>query len=120
PELVEQGFLTPCHAYQMQDDISDIKTGNNGEFTDDSLFNHYNKSKLYDGVIDKWIEKCNNEQTIVFNVNVKHTINMTEAFNAAGIKSFCIHSETPDIDRKSIMNEFSRGAFPVLNNCGIL
>lgn len=120
PELVERGFLAPCKAYQMQDDFSDVALDNKGEFRDDSLFNHMNKSKLYEGVIDKWLEKSPQQKTIVFNVNVEHTIKMTAAFNAAGIKSYCIHSKTDDNERAWIMKEFASGSFPVLNNCGIL
>lgn len=53
PELVEKGFLTPCRAFEMQDDFSDVTIQSNGEFQDVSLFNHMNKSKLYAGFIDR-------------------------------------------------------------------
>jgi len=120
PELVEQGFLSPCKAYQMQDDFSDVKLDSKGEFRDDSLFAHMNKSKLYEGVIEQWLLKCNKQKTIVFNVNVEHTIKMTAAFNAAGIKSYCIHSKTDSAERAWILKEFQNNSFDVLNNCGIL
>ena len=38
PELIELGYLSPCKAYQMQDDFSDLQT-KAGEFTDQSLLN---------------------------------------------------------------------------------
>lgn len=120
PELVEQGFLTRCRAFEMQDDFSDVTIQSNGEFQDVSLFNHMNKSKLYGGVIEKWLEKCNGQKTLVFNVNIEHTIKMTAAFNAAGIKSYCIHSNTEPAERKWIMKQFSKDTFRVLLNCGIL
>ena len=120
PELVEQGFLAPCKAYQMQDDFSDVKIRTNGEFDDHSLFDHMNKSKLYEGVIEQWLLKCKGQKTIVFNVNVEHTIKMTAAFNAAGIKAYCIHSDTDDQERAWIMNAYNKGEFKVLLNCSIL
>lgn len=120
PQLVEQGFLAPCKAFEMQDDFSDVTIQSNGEFQDASLFAHMNKSKLYAGVIDKWLEKCKGQKTIVFNVNVEHTIKMTEAFNAAGIKAYCIHSDTDPVHRAWIMKQFADNAFMVLLNCGIL
>lgn len=120
PDLVKQGFLTPCRSWQMEDDFSDVKKTSKGEFDESSLYKHYDKAKLYDGVIMEWLEMCMNQQTIVFNVNVEHTIKMTAAFNAAGIKSYCIHSKMPDDEIKWVMAEYARGSFPVLNNCGIL
>ncbi len=120
PELVEQNFLAPCKAFQMQDDFSDLTIDKSGEFTDQSLMAHFNKSKLYEGVIDKWIEKCKDKKTVVFNVNIEHAELTTRAFNAAGIKSYCITSNTSPQERKWILTEFALGTFPVLNNCGIL
>lgn len=120
PELVEQGFLSPCVAYQMQDDFKDVKIAKNGEFEDVSLFAHMDKAKLYEGVIEQWLLKCKGQKTIVFNVNVQHTIKMTAAFNAAGIKAYCIHSKTDDSERNWILKEFAANAFSVLLNCSIL
>ncbi len=125
-QLIEQGYLVPNKGFAMVDDFSDIKIKKSGEFDESSQYTHYNKTKLYEGVIDKYLEKCLNKETgkhlrtLVFNVNVQHTENMTAAFNAAGIKSYCVTSKTPDKERDWILLEYERGNFPVLNNCGIL
>ena len=118
-DLIAEGYLAPCYPFQMQDDLSDLNTVA-GEFTDESQFNHYNKSKLYEGVIETWREKANGLKTIVFNVNIEHSEKMTEQFNAAGIISHSITSKTDPNERKFILSAFKRGEFPVLNNCGIL
>lgn len=119
PELVANGYLSECRAFQMQDDLSDLKTVA-GEYTEDSLYGHFNKQKLFDGVISEWHKHANGKKTIVFNVNIQHAINMTMAFNAAGIHSECITSKTPTDERNRILSAFKLGLFPVLNNCGIL
>ena len=119
PELVDKGYLVPCHPYQVVDDFSDIETESD-EFDESLLFNHFNSSKLYDGVIDWYRAVCAGKQTIVFNVNIDHSNKMAADFNAAGIKSYSITSKTPDDERKYILESFARGDFPVLNNCGIL
>jgi superfamily II DNA or RNA helicase len=119
PDLIEQGYLAPCRAFQMQDDFSDLSV-KAGEYTESSLFEHFNKQKLYAGVVQKWIEKTPGKKTIVFNVNIEHSEKMTDEFNAAGISSKCITSRTPKEERDKILAEFTSGAFPVLNNCGIL
>ncbi len=120
PELIELGFLAPYKAFQMEEDISDLEKDKSGEYTERSQYAHYNKKRLYDGVIEKWREKCEGQRTLVFNCNIAHTEAMTRAFNEAGIRSFCVHSKTPDAEREWIMREFDRGAFAVLNNSNIL
>lgn len=120
PELIERGYLMPYRAFQMVDDLSDIEIKRNGDFEETSHFRHYNKKKLYDGVIEKYREKCEGRQTIVYNVSIEHSELMTKAFNDVGIKSYSITSKTSDQERDWIMMEFKRASFAVLNNCGCL
>lgn len=119
PELVESGFLCDCKPWQMQDDFSDLEV-KAGEYTDHSLMDHFDKPKLYTGVIDQWQKLTPNTKTICFNVNVDHTIKMHNAFIEAGISSEYITSKTPKEERNRILKAFTSGAFMVLNNCGIL
>jgi len=119
PQLIAEGYLSPCRAFQMVDDFSDLETSR-GEYTEQSQWNHFNERKLYDGVVDKWREKANGKKTIVFNVNIEHAEKTNEAFNEAGILSEVITSKTTKEERTRILRAFSDGLFPVLNNCGIL
>jgi superfamily II DNA or RNA helicase len=119
PELIQQGFLVNCKAYQMVDDFSDLET-KAGEYTESSLFKHFNDTKLYDGVIEQWRKYAENKKTIVFNVNIEHTLKMTEEFKEAGIVSECVTSKTPKEERERILKAFKDGYITVLNNCGIL
>lgn len=120
-ELIQEGFLAPCKPYQMQDDFSDVKVEKNGEeFNGESLFQHFNKSKLYEGVVENYLAKLHGKKTIIFNVNIEHSDTMARAFCAAGIQSHSITSKTSEAERKYLLEAFSRGDFLVLNNCGIL
>lgn len=119
PELVDQGFLSPCKAYQMVGSFDDL-TSKRGEFTPESLHTHYDKPKLFEGVIEHWKKYSLNKKTIVFNCNIQHTEHMHEAFIQEGISSEYITSLTPAAERDRILKAFSSGAFTVLNNCGIL
>ena len=121
PELIDQGFLCPVVAWQMQDDFSDLEVKKSGdEYAGASLNAHYNKTKLYAGVVAEWKAKALGEQTIVFNVSIEHTIKQTEEFIAEGIAARYVTSETPKWERDQILAAFKRREFTVLNNCGIL
>lgn len=120
-DLIAKGFLSPCKPYQMQDDFSDVKVEKNGaEFNEESLFQHFNKSKLYEGVVENYLAKCNETKAIIFNVNIEHSDTMARAFTAAGIQSYSITSKTSSSERTYILEQFAKGEFMVLNNCGIL
>lgn len=119
PELIDREFLSPCKAFQMVDDFSDLET-KRGEYTDKSLFNHFNERKLYSGVVEQWRKHAEGRKTLIFNVNIEHAEQMTIEFNNAGILSECITSKTSKDERRMILSAFSQGLIPVLNNCGIL
>ncbi|MBC7654368.1 MAG: DEAD/DEAH box helicase, partial [Oligoflexus sp.] len=119
PDLVEQGFLVDCKAYQMQDDFSDLEI-KAGEYTDQSLLNHFDKPKLYDGVIEEWKKHANGLKTLIFCINIKHTISTYYAFVNAGISCEYLTSKTISEDRKRILAAYKSGSFLVLINCGIL
>jgi superfamily II DNA or RNA helicase len=119
PELVERGYLVPCRPYAMKDDFSDLET-KMGEFSEASLDVHFNKTQLFDGVIENYQKYADNKKTIVFNVNIKHTINMTEHFRANGYSCEYVTSLTPAPERERILTAFTDGDFQVLLNCGIL
>lgn len=119
PELIADDYLSPCKGYQMQDDLSDLQLGRNGDFTEESQYKHYNNSRLFEGVITEYREKGHGS-TVVFNCNIEHAVNMTREFRKAGIESECITSFTPKQERERILSAFEQGLFPVLNNCGIL
>lgn len=120
PELIEQGFLSPCTGYEMvKDDFSDLKTDSSGEFTEKSNFEHFNKSKLYSGVVDAYLQKANDLKTIVFCVNIEHAEQTAKAFNTVGITARAISSNTPEADRKRWLDEHQRGVYNVLINANI-
>lgn len=124
PDLIAQGFLTRCKPYQMQDDFSDVKV-KGSDFEEASLFKHFDKSKLYDGIIDEYRDKCNGQKGIVFCVNIEHTVKTYEAFKAAGINAFMVHSgskafKMSEDERTRQIQGFEASEDGVMINSGIL
>ena len=126
PELIEQGFLTPCKPYMMKDPdgFDDVKI-KGGEFEDKSLFNHFNKANRYKGVLDEYFRKVKGQKGIVFCCNVEHTINTWQTFRDASVNAFLCHSNSPkhkmpDSERDYNIREFESSQDGVMVNCGIL
>ena len=135
-ELINMGFLVTDRYYSVPVDVSSIKT-KGGDFDTTEMFDKYNTPELYSGVIDNWKRICPEAITIVFCVNIQHTINTCKAFNEAGIKAKFIVSKIKKSDneeylnyinnfeaysgeRSEIIKQFKNGEFNVLVNSGVL
>ena len=60
----------------------------------------------------------NRKSTLVFCVNLSHVRELTQTFRDAGIDARYIHSKTPVAERKSLVEGFKVGEYPILVNCG--
>lgn len=119
PDLIQQGFLSPCKGYEMRDDFSDLEIKGD-DYSESSQYRHFNTTKLYKGVIEEYMKRTAMKKAIVYNCNIEHANNMNAAFNAAGIRSEVITSNTPPDERKRILKAYEQGLFPVLNNAQIM
>jgi len=119
PELIQQGWLVPCRAYQMQDNFDDVKISK-GEFEDASLFQHFDKAKLYAGIIDEYNRHVKGKKGIIFCCNIKHVENTYQIFKEAGVNAFKVHSEMSDDERRYNVKEFESSNDGVMINNGIL
>ena len=118
-ELIDLGFLVPATTYAAKEDFSQMKK-KGLEFDMGAMFDRFNQPTLYDGVIDNYKKFSPGEKAICFNVNVEHSKIMTEKARAEGITSAHIDGETPDFERRRILEDFHNGEFQMLNNCSVL
>jgi superfamily II DNA or RNA helicase len=116
PELIEEGWLSKMKAFQMVDNFDDLEVSSTGEFTEESQYKHFKKSKVFDG----FVEVFSGKKTLVFCCNIQHSIDVCEAFKAKGIRSEVVTSLTAKEERTRILSAYSAGYFDVLVNCGIL
>lgn len=118
-DLLNTNFLVPCITYAAKEDFSDVKmTGN--DYNSAALYEKFNKSKLYDGVIEKYKQFAHGKKTIVFNVNVEHSKKMVQQFRAAGFSAEHLDGATPKVRRKEILEGFANNQFKILSNCSVL
>lgn len=117
-ELIRDEYLVPAITYGAELDLSDVKMKGD-DFDAQALYERFNKSKLYGGVVDNYLKLANGTKAIVYNINVEHSKKMTEEFNARGISSRHVDGKTPIAEREKIFKAFNRGDFLVLNNCDV-
>lgn len=119
PELIEQGYLVPCKAYQMVFKIEGLKK-QNGDFTPASMMQFYDKSSLYDGLIEGYLKHAKGKKTLIFNCNIEHSDKTSESFNMNGIACKSLTSKNTIQERFDILNWFENTEDAVLCNAGIL
>ena len=118
-DLIDNKFLVDARTYAAKEDFSKVKT-RGADFDSRALFEKFNDSKLYDGVVDNYKKFSENEKAICFNVNVEHSRLMTDKFKDSGISAAHIDGNTSDWERKQILRDYKEGKFNVLSNCSVL
>jgi superfamily II DNA or RNA helicase len=83
-ELINKGRLVIDRYFGVEVDISGVGYDSEGEFNTSQLYEKYNKTELYSGLIDNWKRICPGTITIVFCCNIQHCVNTTLSLNAAG------------------------------------
>jgi len=118
-ELTEHEHLVPVVYKGVKKDLSDVHI-TAGDYNIKELYNKFDKSVLYDGVIDNYNRFAPGSKAIVFNVNVEHSQKMTRIFNEAGIPCAHIDAETPALQRAQIIEDFRNDKYSVLCNVNLL
>lgn len=118
-ELIQLGFLVPSITYGAKIDTSNIKTKGH-DYDTQSMYDAFNKTTLYAGVVEKYKKFADGTKAICFNINVEHSKKVTQSFLNAGIKAVHLDGTTPKAERARILKAFSMGMIRVLCNVDVL
>ena len=119
PELVAQGHLVPTKYFApSKPDLSAVKI-QMGDYNQKSLGAKMIEPILVGSVITNWLRLAPNRQTVVFAVNVAHSVSLCERFQEVNIRAEHLDAHTPAHERASIFNRFESGDIQVICNCQI-
>lgn len=94
PELIRDGYLMPDKYYGVERvDMNGVRISSLGDYQESDMYERFNRPKLYTGVVDNWKKIAAGTQTLVFCVNIMHTVKTCNAFNDAGIKAKFLTSD---------------------------
>lgn len=123
-DLISDGFLVPAVTYSAKVDRSKLEKDWTGDYSEQSQMDTFAKRMVYANLIAKYNQFCVKEdgpvKALVFNVNVAHSLAVTNEFNQSGISAKHIDANTERVERDRIIAEFKAGKFQVLCNVGIL
>lgn len=120
-ELIEQGHLCKFKLFgatQMVKTKKVRKTG--GDFNQRELKQAVNTSISMGDLIETWQKNAPGKKTVVFGVDIEHSKSIAAAYTEAGIPAEHLDGETPDTERKAILQRFRSGQTIILSNCGVI
>lgn len=116
PELIKQGYLCNVHTYGQLIQTKGLKKV--GEDYDTKQY--YEDNKTYKGVVDNYLRLVAGKKTIVFASNVESSKQVCNEFIQSGVEAKHIDGNTPEQERKEILQWFKNTPTAVICNCGIL
>ena len=115
PELIAQGFLCPEITYSAKQIVDRARLKMiAGEFDQAQMAAAFKEPKYIETTINAYKKHSLGRKTIIFNVNVEHSMEVNQAFLEAGFNSKHLDADSPD--RDEILNWFANTPDAILNN----
>lgn len=120
-ELIKLGFLVDMVAYGPNEvaDLSKVRVIA-GEYREDELAEAMSKTHLVGDVVKQWIKYGNDKQTMVFTVNIAHSMKVCDEFVSMGVNAVHVDYKMEKEEKTKIYKDFKAGKIKVLCNCALL
>lgn len=91
-----------------------------GDYNQGDLSREMNRAEAVQAAVDAIVLHAHDRKMMVFGVDVAHADAMAAGLNQAGIKAASVDGTTPEVLRKRILSDFSKGKIQALVNCQLL
>jgi DNA repair protein RadD len=119
-ELTAQGYLVNAVVYAPLDpDLSGVAT-RNGDYSEDQLAERVDQPKLVGDIIMHWHKFGKRRKTVVFAVNVEHSLHLRDEFCRSGVRAEHVDGNTAAAERDAILARLASGETELVTNCMVL
>lgn len=119
-QLIALGFLVDVEAWAPSEpDLKGVKVVA-GEWEDGALAKVCDTPRLVGDIVDHWLRRARDRQTIAFAVDVAHSKHIVEQFVAAGVKAAHVDGYDQTHERRQTIDAFRKGELELICNVGIL
>lgn len=116
----EHNFLAPIkHLVCGIPDLSSVKKRMR-DYDIQMLKNVMLDNSLMANLVDSYKKFASGKKTIVFAVDIEHSLEVVQRYLNAGISAAHVDAKTPKNDRKEILSKFKNGEIMVLSNVDIV
>lgn len=114
--LISNNFLSSFRLYSKKlVDTSNLHI-RSGEYKSDEVNELMDNNVIYGDTVKNWLELAKDKKTIVYCSSIKTSLDTSNAFENAGIKSRHLDGKTNSIDREMAVNAFRNDDIKVLCN----
>jgi DNA repair protein RadD len=119
-ELVEQKYLVPTRCYApTKPDLLGVRV-ERGDYVEAQLAERMDRPKIVGDVITHWHRYAERRKTVVFAVNVGHSVHLRDEFIKSGVRAEHIDGGTPKAERDASLRRLATGQIELVTNCMVL
>jgi DNA repair protein RadD len=120
PELIAQKYLVPTVYYApAEPDLKGVET-RQGDYAKNQLADRMNRKDLVGDIVSNWHKYGQRRKTLVFCVDVAHSVHVKDEFLKSGVRAEHVDSSTPTIERDAILARLASGETELVANCMVL
>jgi DNA repair protein RadD len=122
-ELIRSGHLVPPRTHIMDVGINEklLKLRRDGaEFDMEAAAEVLNQRPINEAVVEHWLDKAKGRPTVVFCSTVDHARDVSQAFEAEGIKTAFVYGDLGSSQRERELAKFQTGEVSVIVNVAVL
>lgn len=124
-DFIKKGYLSEYVYYsikpnsELQKEIDQMKLDFEGDYKESEMMGVMDRDYIRAGILSSYQKYAEGKKGIVYTISRDHNTHLAKEFNAAGIKSAAIDSETPKEQREELVRKFRKGEIQVLFNVNI-
>jgi DNA repair protein RadD len=119
-ELIAQGHLVRTRVYAPRDiDLKGVRV-KAGDYVETQLAQRMDRDDLVGDIVSHWHKHGEGRRTVVFAVNVAHSVHIRDEFIKSGVKAEHIDGTTPKEERDAALARLASGETKVITNCMVL
>jgi DNA repair protein RadD len=120
PELIAKGFLVPTVYYApVEPDLRGVQT-RQGDYVINQLADRMNRDDLVGDIVSNWHKFGERRKTLVFCVDVAHSLHVRNEFVKSGVRAEHIDGTTPKPERDAALCRLASGETELIANCMVL
>ncbi|MGA8611307.1 MAG: DEAD/DEAH box helicase [Xanthobacteraceae bacterium] len=119
-ELIAGGFLVKTKVYApVRPDLTGVHV-KHGDYVESELAERMNTAQLVGDIVEHWHKLAEGRRTVIFAVNVAHSVHLRDEFRRSGVLAEHIDGSTPIDERAAILAKLAAGTIEIVTNCQVL
>ena len=119
-ELIAGQYLVGAQVYApVRPDLAGVHI-KRGDYVESELAARMNTAQLVGDVVEHWCRLGERRPTVVFAVDVAHSVHLRNEFRRAEVLAEHIDGSTPIEERDRILAQLADGKIEVVTNCSVL